>query len=48
MLDFLVFFSEMGEEYCPPSQYLLPVLENDCGKQASDCFDGLEESWQVQ
>ncbi|XP_037608598.1 E3 ubiquitin-protein ligase LRSAM1 isoform X1 [Sebastes umbrosus] len=38
--------AEMGEEYCPPSQYLLPVLENDCGKQASDCFDGLEESWQ--
>uniref|UniRef100_A0A8C5FTW9 RING-type domain-containing protein n=1 Tax=Gadus morhua TaxID=8049 RepID=A0A8C5FTW9_GADMO len=21
---------ELGEEYCPPSQYLLPVLENDC------------------
>ncbi|XP_042365780.1 E3 ubiquitin-protein ligase LRSAM1 [Plectropomus leopardus] len=37
---------ELGEEYCPPSQYLLPVLENDCGKQNSDCLDGLEEAWQ--
>uniref|UniRef100_A0A3Q3G996 Leucine rich repeat and sterile alpha motif containing 1 n=1 Tax=Labrus bergylta TaxID=56723 RepID=A0A3Q3G996_9LABR len=35
-----------GEEYCPPSQYLLPVLESDCGKQNSDCVDGLEEAWQ--
>lgn len=38
--------TELGEEYCPPSQYLLPVLENDCGKQNSDCLDGLEEAWQ--
>uniref|UniRef100_A0A3B4V714 Leucine rich repeat and sterile alpha motif containing 1 n=1 Tax=Seriola dumerili TaxID=41447 RepID=A0A3B4V714_SERDU len=38
--------SELGEEYCPPSQYLLPVLENDCGKQSSDCWDGMEEAWQ--
>nr|XP_040053571.1 E3 ubiquitin-protein ligase LRSAM1 isoform X1 [Gasterosteus aculeatus aculeatus]XP_040053572.1 E3 ubiquitin-protein ligase LRSAM1 isoform X1 [Gasterosteus aculeatus aculeatus]XP_040053573.1 E3 ubiquitin-protein ligase LRSAM1 isoform X1 [Gasterosteus aculeatus aculeatus] len=38
--------SELGEEYFPPSQYLLPVLENECGKQSSDCFDGLEEAWQ--
>ncbi|KAM6901174.1 E3 ubiquitin-protein ligase LRSAM1 isoform 2-T2 [Lycodopsis pacificus] len=38
--------TEMGEEYCPPSQYLLPVLENECGKQNSDCVDGLEEAWQ--
>lgn len=37
--------AEMGEEYCPPSQYLLPVLENECGKQSSDCLDGLEEAW---
>ncbi|KAM6976245.1 E3 ubiquitin-protein ligase LRSAM1 [Tautogolabrus adspersus] len=37
---------ELGEEYCPPSQYLLPVLESDCGKQNSDCVDGLEEAWQ--
>ncbi|XP_075936059.1 E3 ubiquitin-protein ligase LRSAM1 isoform X2 [Anarhichas minor] len=40
--------TELGEEYCPPSQYLLPVLENECGKQNSDCVDGLEEAWQVQ
>uniref|UniRef100_UPI0037E7E081 E3 ubiquitin-protein ligase LRSAM1 isoform X2 n=1 Tax=Semicossyphus pulcher TaxID=241346 RepID=UPI0037E7E081 len=38
--------SELGEEYCPPSQYLLPVLETDCGTQNSDCLDGLEEAWQ--
>lgn len=38
--------SELGEEYCPPSQYLLPVLESDCGKQDCDCYDGLEEAWQ--
>ncbi|XP_076614091.1 E3 ubiquitin-protein ligase LRSAM1 [Chaetodon auriga] len=38
--------SELGEEYCPPSQYLLPVLESDCGSQNSDCLDGLEEAWQ--
>lgn len=37
---------ELGEEYCPPSQYLLPVLENECCKQNSDCLDGLEEAWQ--
>uniref|UniRef100_A0A1A8G523 Leucine rich repeat and sterile alpha motif containing 1 n=1 Tax=Nothobranchius korthausae TaxID=1143690 RepID=A0A1A8G523_9TELE len=37
--------SELGEEYCPPSQYLLPVLETDCSKQDSDCLDGLEEVW---
>uniref|UniRef100_A0A3Q0RXX0 Leucine rich repeat and sterile alpha motif containing 1 n=1 Tax=Amphilophus citrinellus TaxID=61819 RepID=A0A3Q0RXX0_AMPCI len=38
--------SELGEEYCPPSQYLLPVLESDGGKQSSDCLDGLDEAWQ--
>ncbi|XP_023253676.1 E3 ubiquitin-protein ligase LRSAM1 [Seriola lalandi dorsalis] len=38
--------SELGEEYCPPSQYLLPVLENDSGKQSCDCWDGVEEAWQ--
>lgn len=37
--------SELGEDYCPPSQYLLPVLESDC-KQDCDCYDGLEEAWQ--
>ncbi|XP_073334221.1 E3 ubiquitin-protein ligase LRSAM1 [Pagrus major] len=37
--------SELGEEYCPPSQYLLPVLETDCGKP-TDCLDSLEEAWQ--
>lgn len=43
----MIWFSELGEEYCPPSQYLLPVLESDCGKQNSDCVDGSEEAWQV-
>ncbi|MEQ2213615.1 hypothetical protein XENOCAPTIV_017854, partial [Xenoophorus captivus] len=41
------FCKELGEEYCTPSQYLLPVLESDCGKPSSDCLDGLEEAWQV-
>uniref|UniRef100_A0A669ENU7 Leucine rich repeat and sterile alpha motif containing 1 n=1 Tax=Oreochromis niloticus TaxID=8128 RepID=A0A669ENU7_ORENI len=40
--------TELGEEYCPPSQYLLPVLESDSGKQSADCLDGLDEAWQVQ
>uniref|UniRef100_A0A6Q2YX38 RING-type domain-containing protein n=1 Tax=Esox lucius TaxID=8010 RepID=A0A6Q2YX38_ESOLU len=39
--------NELGEEYCPPSQYLLPVLEGDSGKQSSDNVDGLEVAWQV-
>lgn len=38
--------SEMGLEYCPPSQYLLPVLEHDGGKQEIDCVDGEEIVWQ--
>lgn len=38
--------SEMGLEYCPPSQYLLPVLEHDGGKQEMDCVDGEEIVWQ--
>ncbi|KAI3361996.1 hypothetical protein L3Q82_012199, partial [Scortum barcoo] len=38
--------TELGEEYCPPSQYLLPVLESDCGKRNSDIVDGSEEAWQ--
>uniref|UniRef100_A0A3P8YVX8 RING-type domain-containing protein n=1 Tax=Esox lucius TaxID=8010 RepID=A0A3P8YVX8_ESOLU len=38
--------NELGEEYCPPSQYLLPVLEGDSGKQSSDNVDGLEVAWQ--
>ncbi|KAM9322532.1 E3 ubiquitin-protein ligase LRSAM1 [Pholidichthys leucotaenia] len=38
--------TELGEEYCPPSQYLLPVLESDGGKQNSDSLDGMEEAWQ--
>ncbi|XP_017296619.1 E3 ubiquitin-protein ligase LRSAM1 [Kryptolebias marmoratus] len=36
---------ELGQEYVPPSQYLLPVLESDCSKQDPDCLDGLEEAW---
>lgn len=42
------FFLELGMEYCPPSQYLLPVLESDCSKQNTDCLDSLDEAWQVQ
>uniref|UniRef100_A0AAR2KCG0 RING-type domain-containing protein n=1 Tax=Pygocentrus nattereri TaxID=42514 RepID=A0AAR2KCG0_PYGNA len=38
--------SELGVEYCPPSQYLLPVLENDDGKQNADCVDGEDIAWQ--
>lgn len=38
---------EMGLDYCPPSQYLLPVLEHDEGKQEVDCVDGEEMAWQV-
>ncbi|XP_017163241.1 E3 ubiquitin-protein ligase LRSAM1 [Poecilia reticulata] len=37
---------ELGQEYCAPSQYLLPVLESDCSEPGSDCLDGLEEAWQ--
>lgn len=37
----------MGLEYCPPSQYLLPVLEHDGTKQEEDCVDGEEVAWQV-
>ncbi|RXN10340.1 E3 ubiquitin- ligase LRSAM1 [Labeo rohita] len=40
--------SEMGLEYCPPSQYLLPVLEHDGGKQEVDCVDGEEIAWQIK
>uniref|UniRef100_A0A9J7YQF6 Leucine rich repeat and sterile alpha motif containing 1 n=1 Tax=Cyprinus carpio carpio TaxID=630221 RepID=A0A9J7YQF6_CYPCA len=35
-----------GTDYCPPSQYLLPVLEDDGGKQEVDCVDGEEMAWQ--
>ncbi|KAG7314638.1 hypothetical protein KOW79_021941 [Hemibagrus wyckioides] len=38
--------SELGLEYCPPSQYLLPVLENDSGKSSLDCVDGEDIAWQ--
>ncbi|KAM4635484.1 E3 ubiquitin-protein ligase LRSAM1 isoform 1-T2 [Polymixia lowei] len=38
--------TELGEEYCPPSQYLLPVLESDCGKLDTDGVDGIEQAWQ--
>ncbi|XP_036385958.1 E3 ubiquitin-protein ligase LRSAM1 [Megalops cyprinoides] len=37
--------TELGLEYCPPSQYLLPVLESD-GSVQTDCVDGQEEAWQ--
>uniref|UniRef100_A0A4W4G654 RING-type domain-containing protein n=1 Tax=Electrophorus electricus TaxID=8005 RepID=A0A4W4G654_ELEEL len=40
--------SELGLEYCPPSQYLLPVLENDDGAQSMDCLDGEHVAWQVR
>ncbi|KAJ8346410.1 hypothetical protein SKAU_G00278110 [Synaphobranchus kaupii] len=38
--------TELGVEYCPPSQYLLPVLESDCSGQMEDCIDGQEAAWQ--
>ncbi|CAL8276336.1 unnamed protein product [Merluccius merluccius] len=38
--------TELGEEYCPPSQYLLPVLENDCCESHHDAVDGPEQAWQ--
>ncbi|XP_052412820.1 E3 ubiquitin-protein ligase LRSAM1 [Carassius gibelio] len=38
--------SEIGLKYCPPSQYLLPVLEDDGGKLEVDCVDGEEMAWQ--
>ncbi|XP_055009333.1 E3 ubiquitin-protein ligase LRSAM1 isoform X2 [Boleophthalmus pectinirostris] len=40
--------SELGVEYCPPSQYLLPVLENDSVRDNTDCLDGQEEAWQTK
>ncbi|XP_072528535.1 E3 ubiquitin-protein ligase LRSAM1 isoform X2 [Salminus brasiliensis] len=40
--------SELGVEYCPPSQYLLPVLENDGSKQSTDCVDGEVMAWQTK
>ncbi|XP_023653120.2 E3 ubiquitin-protein ligase LRSAM1 [Paramormyrops kingsleyae] len=36
----------IGVEYCPPSQYLLPVLENDRGLLEDDCVDGEQDAWQ--
>ncbi|XP_062844283.1 E3 ubiquitin-protein ligase LRSAM1 isoform X2 [Trichomycterus rosablanca] len=38
--------SELGLEYCPPSQYLLPVLENNSCKQSTDVVDGEALAWQ--
>ncbi|XP_060768891.1 E3 ubiquitin-protein ligase LRSAM1 isoform X2 [Neoarius graeffei] len=38
--------SELGLEYCPPSQYLLPVLENESSKPSLDCVDGEDLAWQ--
>ncbi|KAJ8386712.1 hypothetical protein AAFF_G00166610 [Aldrovandia affinis] len=38
--------TELGLEYCPPSQYLLPVLESDGCAQSEDCIDGEEVAWQ--
>ncbi|MBN3323901.1 LRSM1 ligase, partial [Atractosteus spatula] len=32
--------AELGMEYCPPSQYLLPVLESEGGVPSGDCVDG--------
>lgn len=44
----LCLFSELGIDYCPPSQYLLPVLEHDSGTQNTDTLDSIEEAWKVQ
>lgn len=41
-------FAELGLEYCPPSQYLLPVLENDSSKPSLDCVDGEDFAWHVR
>ncbi|KAI1882355.1 hypothetical protein AGOR_G00249830 [Albula goreensis] len=38
--------SELGIEYCPPSQYLLPVLESDGCVENQDCIDGEAVAWQ--
>ncbi|XP_033850930.3 E3 ubiquitin-protein ligase LRSAM1 isoform X1 [Acipenser ruthenus] len=45
--------AELGVEYCPPSQYLLSVLERKQGAALEDCVDGgssspvqEEEIWQ--
>ncbi|MGH0170378.1 UNVERIFIED_CONTAM: hypothetical protein FKN15_074050 [Acipenser sinensis] len=47
--------AELGVEYCPPSQYLLSVLERKEGAALEDCVDGGSSSpvqeetiWQVQ
>lgn len=37
---------ELGLEYCPPSQFLLSVLENDSSNQNTDCVDGEALAWQ--
>lgn len=47
LLTEFLYALEMGLEYCPPSQYLLPVLEHDGTKQEVDCVDGEEVAWQV-
>ncbi|XP_069465907.1 E3 ubiquitin-protein ligase LRSAM1 isoform X2 [Ambystoma mexicanum] len=46
---------ECGIEYCPPSQYLLSVLESDHVDSAADCIDGTvsrcmreETEWQTK
>lgn len=44
---FVCVLTELGEEYCPSSQFLLPVLESDSGKQSPDNVDSLEVAWQV-
>ncbi|TSK16240.1 E3 ubiquitin-protein ligase LRSAM1 [Bagarius yarrelli] len=41
-----VCFAELGLEYCPPSQYLLPVLENDSRRPKLDCVDDEDIAWQ--
>ncbi|MGH0168030.1 UNVERIFIED_CONTAM: hypothetical protein FKN15_062578 [Acipenser sinensis] len=47
--------AELGVEYCPPSQYLLSVLERKEGAALEDCVDGgssspvqEETNWQEQ
>ncbi|XP_028317969.1 E3 ubiquitin-protein ligase LRSAM1 isoform X2 [Gouania willdenowi] len=38
--------SELGEDYCHPSEHLLPVLESESDKNNMNCVDGMDNDWQ--